>query len=632
MRRSICQCEPSTCLAGQIDTRSFIYTSAVSLPKGTKIKFDLVSEGRSVDWEIPDSDLTATENVIYAMLEDGVPIELEEIEKSTTYVPDYEFTLSEKVPAGGTITIVMGAPKPKGKAKPKPEKGNQAQTFTQRRKPFYLYIDTSGKGRYGDPELFLMDIRGSELHHIHVMTPSFVMKNRRFDVTVRFEDEFGNLTDNAPEETMIELSHEHLRENLSWKLFLPETGYLHLPNLYFNETGIYTIQLKNLHTDEYFTSPPIKCISEMDEQLLWGTIHGESERADSVRHIEHCLRHFRDELFHKFYVSSPFEKDEETTADMWKQMSQQLSDFEEEDRFAALSGYQWQGKDKTEGTRLMIHSKDVKNIMRSSDGKYNTLKKIYSNQSSKDVISVPTFTMGKGSEYNFENFNPEFERVVEIYNSWGSSECSAKDGNTCPIESSGKKGVSEGKEGSIIKALQNNCRFGFVAGGLDDRGPYENFYEEEQVQYPSGITGLLAKSHNRQGIFEALYNRRCYATTGERIIVGMNIAGATMGQELDTTTKPGLMVNRHIACCIAGTTDIAYVELIQNGKVLHKVNGNGYHLNFEYDDMVPLDKIALKGKGKEAPFTFYYLRVVQEDGHMAWGSPIWIDLTPKKKK
>ena len=30
--------------------------------------------------------------------------------------------------------------------------------------------------------------------------------------------------------------------------------------------------------------------------------------------------------------------------------------------------------------------------------------------------------MGKGLQYDFKDFNPDFERVVEIYNAWGSSE------------------------------------------------------------------------------------------------------------------------------------------------------------------------------------------------------------------
>ena len=44
-------------------------------------------------------------------------------------------------------------------------------------------------------------------------------------------------------DTLVELSYENFRENLTWKLFVPETGFISLPNLYFNEAGIYTIRL-----------------------------------------------------------------------------------------------------------------------------------------------------------------------------------------------------------------------------------------------------------------------------------------------------------------------------------------------------------------------------------------------------
>jgi hypothetical protein len=41
--------------------------------------------------------------------------------------------------------------------------------------------------------------------------------------------------------------------------------------------------------------------------------------------------------------------------------------------------------------------------------------------------------------------------------------------------------------------------------------------------------------------------------------------------------------------------------------------------------MVPLEKILIDAKDKKPPFVYYYLRVIQEDGHMAWSSPIWVD-------
>ncbi len=624
MRRSICYCEPASAQAGEVNTWRFVYTSASSLPKGTRFKFDMLSKGRDIDWEIPDNNIKKTTNVIYGELDNGKVIPAKQVTSNESFTPDFEFILPSALEAGSNFTIVVGSSDTKKAAKG----GNRAQTNSQRRRPFNLYIDPSGKGQYAEPEVFSMDIKGNSLNSIRVVAPSYVARNKRFDVIVRFEDEYGNLTSDAPDETLIELSYEHLRENLSWKLFVPETGFIALPNLYFNEPGIYTIRLLNTHTKEVFQSPPIKCFPESNKSVFWGILHGESERIDSTENIESCLRHFRDDKGVNFYAASPFENQEETSNEMWKLIAQNTTEFDENDRFTTFLGMQWTGTRGEEGSRHVLFFKDFKQPLRKKDTKYNTLKKIYKSFSTKDIISIPTFTMGNGLEYNFKNYDPDYERVVEIYNAWGSSECTKKEGNLRPIGTTGKVGVQENAEGSIQKALLNNCRFGFVAGGLDDRGIYAPFFEGDQIQYSPGLTAIIATEHSRSSLAEALYNRSCYATTGERIIIGVYIAGMPMGTEISTAQKHGLLINRHISGFVAGTTKLRSVEIIRNGKVLKTFKPDGYSLDFTFDDMTPLDKVTVSPKDKKPPFAYYYIRVVQEDGHMAWSSPIWIDYVP----
>lgn len=622
MRRSICYCEPNYALAGEARIWKFIYTPSATLPKGTRLKFDLQSKGREIDWQIPSVNLKKPGPVIYAQLSNGKILPATEVETPDSVVPQYEFILPSAIEAGDSITFVLGAKE--GEAK----KGNilRAQTTSQRRRPFLLYIDPSGKGHYDDPEVFTMDIRGGELANIRILTPSFVAKNKRFDVIVRFEDEFGNLTNNAPEDTLIELSHEHLRENLNWKLFVPETGFISLPNLYFNEAGVYTIQLVNSKTKQVFRSSPIRCFPDNNRNLFWGLLHGESDRFDSTENIESCLRHFRDDKAFNFYGVSPFESQEETSSDTWKAVSQNIADFDEDERFTTFLGFQWQGENKVEGLRLLVFSKENKPILRKKELKNSTLKKIYKSFSPKELISIPCFTMAKGVEYNFDHFDPDFERVVEIYNAWGSSEMTAKEGNPRPIRST--TGVQEAADGSIQKALQRNCRFGFVAGGLDDRGVYADLYESDQEQYSPGLTAIIAPTHTREALIEALYQRSCYATTGERIIVGLYLAGIPMGKEISTADKPGLAINRHLSGYVAGTTKLQKVEIIRNGKVIKTFEPDQYFLEFTYDDLISLEKVVIPSKDKKPPFVYYYLRVTQEDGHLAWSSPIWVDYIP----
>ncbi len=623
MRRSLALSEPQAVRAGDMGTWKFHFSTASPLPKGAKLKFDLQSRGRDIDWEIPTSDLSSPANVIYALLENGQTLQAKEVEVADAVVPQYEFTLPVALKIGSKITIVIGAP-PKAK-KGAVDVGNKSQLTIQRRRPFLLYIDPKGKGNYEEPEVFNMDIRGNKLHHIRILTPSFVSKNKRFDITVRFEDEFGNLTNNAPEDTLIELSYEHLRENLNWKLFVPETGFVILPNLYFNEAGVYKIQLRNLKTKEVFTSAPIKCFQENDRNLFWGLLHGESERVDSTENIENCLRHFRDEKHLNFFATSPFESAEETPNDIWKLISQNIADFNEEERFITFLGFQYVGETPKEGMRQILYLKDNKPLLRQKETKLPSLAKIYKTFSSKELISIPSFTMGNGKGFDFKEVFPENERVVEIYNAWGSSECSAKDGNPRPIRAEKNDGVKENSIGSIKEALNAGYRFGFVAGGLDDRGIYSGLFESTQIQYSPGLTAILAPKHTKEALFEALYNRSCYASTGARIIVGFYVAGHLMGSELSAKQKPGLKINRHISGYIAGENPIKSIEILRNGQVIHTIHPESYALDYSYDDTEPFNKVAIKAKNNPSPFIYYYLRVTQTDGHIAWSSPIWIN-------
>jgi hypothetical protein len=628
MRRSICFTEPTTAIAGERKTWRFLVTPSVTLPKGTLLKFDIGSKGRLIDWETPTIAPKNHTNMIWAEIDGGKTLHPKAVEDPHSTVPHFEFTLPVEVAAGKKITIVLGTPH----AEKEEKNGNLSQLTIQRRRPFNLYIDPTGKRQYSDPEIFTIDIKGNELHTIRILAPSVAVKNKRFDVILRFEDRFGNLTNNAPDDTLIEFTHENLRDSLKWRLFLPETGFIALPNLYFNEPGIYAIQLKNLKTGQEFRSSPIKCFAHETKNLFWGTLHGESERFDSGENIENCLRHFRDEKSLNFFGCSVPDSLEETSNETWKKICEQVAEFDEDDRFCALLGQQFCGEAKTEGLRVFVYNKDERPILRRKDARCPTLKKAYKLFSGKELLSIPSFTMSNTHPFDFSDFSPEHERLAEIYNAWGCSERTAKEGNSFPIHSPAKKGFHETAEGSLLKALMKNRRFGFVAGGLDDRSAFAPLYDTDQKQYPPGLTGVLCDRLTRQNIFDALYNRYCYATTGERIVLGLFLAGHPMGTELSTASKPGLHINRHLSGFVAGTSPLTKVELIRNGEVIHTFQSETNFLDFTHDDLEDLTKASIKAPDTAALFAFYYLRVLQTDGHMAWSSPIWVDCVPRQPK
>lgn len=612
MRRSICTTDPHFAIAGENRTWRFSYTPANTLYKNSKLTFELQSDKRPIDWQMPLVDLKKKSNIIWLEIPKQKPIAAKEIKDLKTKKTFYEFIIPSDVKAGDSVMICIGSLL-------EDKDANQCQLYTQRKKIFNLQINVKNKI---ETESFHLDVRGTKLNKLKIIAPSFVARNKRFDVVVRFEDEYGNLTNNAPEDTLIELSYEHLRENLNWKLFIPETGFISLPNLYFNEEGIYKIQLKNLKTNEVFYSPPIKCFDYSNLNLYWGSFHSENEKFDGTKNIENCIRYFRDDKAMQFFATSSFDSEEETPNNIWKNIAAQISELNEDDRFTAFLGLQWLGSLKEEGLRQFIFTKDNKNILRKKDLRTNSLKKIYKTYASKEMISIPTFTMGSDSVYDFKDFNDEFERVVEIYNAWGSSEMSSKEGNLRPI--SGK--IKENDAGSIQKALLANCRFGFVAGGLDDRGVYSKCYDSDQVQYSPGLTAIISKDHSRDSLMEALQKRSCYATTGPRIIANFSIANEPMGSELSSAKKPGLLYNRYITGYVIGTEKLKEVALIRNNKIITKFTSDDYICNFIFDDTEKLEDICIKTDKEKPSFIFYYVRAIQEDSNIVWTSPIWVDL------
>jgi len=627
MRRSICISEPSVALAGSSKTWHFAFISATNLPAKTVLRFDLLSNGEEGDWQLPDTNIRVKSNLIWLTLPNSKNVQAKKVQSENNST-QYEFILPIAVNSGEKLIFHLGTPS----ENPTEAEGNSAQTYNQRRRAFHLYIDPKGKGDFKDPEIFYIDVRGNKLKNIRIIAPSVVFKNNRFDIIIRFEDLYGNLTNNAEEGTLIELTYDQLRENLNWKLFVPETGFLNLPNLYFNEEGTYRLKLKNLNSKEEFISPPIKCFLKEQNQMFWGQLHGESKRHNTLDDIETALRHFRDHHAFQFFATSPNEDDKSASDDQWKLISNQVAEFNEEERFVTMLGFQWTGESSTEGHRHFIYAKDNKPLLRKKDLKSNSLKKIYKIHNPKDLLSIPCFTMGKNYSYNFSQYNPEFERVVEIYNSWGSSECLSKKTNPRPIKSSTKKGISEIDEGSIRKALNQGCRFGFVAGGDDTRGIYQKLGNHGQEKYSSGLTAILAPEYSRDAIFQALYQRSCYATTGKRIVLSFNIAGKGIGSELNTKTKPGLQFNRHIHGFIAGTDDLSQIDIIRNGEVFKSYTNQGNFFEFTLDDSEKLSKATLSGPEAYPQFTYYYLRAKQNDGHIAWSSPIWIDTLPQEEK
>jgi hypothetical protein len=136
-----------------------------------------------------------------------------------------------------------------------------------------------------------------------------------------------------------------------------------------------------------------------------------------------------------------------------------------------------------------------------------------------------------------------------------------------------------------------------------------------------GIAAVHAAELSRDGIFEALRKRHCYATTGERILVEFSVNGTRMGDCLDSRRGETL----DISLKVWGTNLLLCVELLR----FRFGEDSAFRPIFSDSPRPESLDAAYEVRETVAGPCLYYARVVQEPlawPGMAWTSPVWIDV------
>jgi hypothetical protein len=126
-----------------------------------------------------------------------------------------------------------------------------------------------------------------------------------------------------------------------------------------------------------------------------------------------------------------------------------------------------------------------------------------------------------------------------------------------------------------------------------------------------GLTAVRAARLTRADLFAAIAGRRTYASTGDRILLDFGVSGRPMGSIVQRS-RPG---SRRLQLLVAGTAPLAQVEVLKNNEVLASFAPGTFTLRATVTDK----------KAGHSPVEWYYVRIRQADGEMAWSSPIWFE-------
>ncbi len=300
--------------------------------------------------------------------------------------------------------------------------------------------------------------------------------------------------------------------------------------------------------------------------------------------------------------------------DDWRGRMEQMDEWTEDGRYVVIPGYEWTSAKY--GHRNVYYRDTGWPYFDNNPGPgHNAIGPESRSpadlwQSLRDcgarAITIPHHTSVGFFPVDWSYRDPEFDRLVEIYSTWGNSEYY---GAPFPGQ------AGDRLEGlGALDALKMGHRLGLMASsdchdGNPGNANWSNRQPHIHHRLGSGFIAVLAEELTRGAVWDAMYARRCYATTGTRIVLDFRVNGAIMGSEIRASSGE----QRVIEAEVTGTAPLDRLELVRDGEVIVTQDCRGTAESLRVEDVEPHGSC------------FYYLRVFQTDGEMAWSSPVWID-------
>ena len=353
----------------------------------------------------------------------------------------------------------------------------------------------------------------------------------------------------------------------------------------------------------------------MNQNVAWGEIHSHSGISDGLGSDEENYNSGITAGL-DFGALSDHDTLMEKDSALWNKTVVNAEKYRDEPDFTTLLGYESLAYHNGEiAGHINIYYPDGNGEMQPRP----ELKTILGLCRKYGAIGIPHHTMYGGPFFdqmgmkmellNPEEFTEEIMPVTEIYSTHGCSEIAG-----CERSVLGVNG-----ERSVNAALLKGFRWGFIGGSDNHESLLGNHFRvdkvprtinNEHMQFRHGITAAYVDEFTRKGVFNSLKRKSVYATTGERILLSFDINRMPMGSEIEVKSSS---ISRDIRVVAAGTSIISRIDIIRNGSIIHQRNPESTDCELLFIDEEIIDSDS-----------YYYVKIIQADGEMAWSSPIWI--------
>ena len=335
-------------------------------------------------------------------------------------------------------------------------------------------------------------------------------------------------------------------------------------------------------------SPKSLLIGTEQYRLAWGDMHGHTEN-DGIGTFDMYYAHGLFVTGMDFVASAnhDFTPDFLTQSE-WAEVQALSGVYEAVPDRVAFSGWEWttESQDERGGHRAMYFRTDDAPIFRSTTVTSNTVYKLFSLIRPWDVILQPHHN-------DWTGYDADLQPVFEITSAWQQAREEAVEFK------------EQGPVSAVWEALERGYRIGFVGSGDSHwMGTGED----------NGITGAYVSDLTRQGVFDAIRAKRVFASTGARFLIDFRVNGAFMGSAVEARRDVDEL---RIQVRVEGEAPLESIQIVKDHRVIHSTQAEGRHAEFEFTD--------LSGPRPDGKASYCYLRVRQDDGQFAWGSPVWVD-------
>lgn len=637
LRLKISQIEPSWACAGERDQWT-VRLGGLPLPAGSRVKVVLSGgPGHRADWAFPQAGAPEGDDFVSALASNGASLSVrvppwEEVGETAVEVHVGPPGLSSE----DVLEIVLGD-------QSRGSRGIRPQTFSQARKRIPVFIDL-GDGRYLPARPCpVLKVTGGPPDRLRILVPSTARPGQPFDGLLKVEDRHGNLARFYSGAVEFH-SFEQVAD-------VPETTLALTPRLGSHRAlrgivarqgpGVIRLQANVLGTADQVRANPVLVLADDEPyHLYWGVLHGTTELSGGAGTPATYFQVLRDQNLLSFGALGDRLPARSLAGRVWRRLAAAVEAADESGRFVALPAFEWSGAEAGDGVRLVIYGAAPGTSPPKPEDcprPWHLFRALHDAGPGRALV-IARRTASVASPCDFSCHDPVHERLIEIYSADGCTERSVHDGNPYPMRPPGlAEGVEapgvpldagEAPEGFVARALAIGWRVGFVAGGGDQHGhPGDRTRTgPEPFRYRDGLVGVWATDLTRAAIFEALRERRTIASTGPRIIVLWRIGEHFMGTDAAVGNNEALLRSRPIEIEVHAEERIATVEIVRNNQVVYSRRPAAPDAEIRWHDDEPLEQVVIRPRTGRPPFAFYYVRITQADGEMAWASPIWLTL------